>query len=294
MPRGQTTWPAALSGLDGPSDTPARLTLFCLTAGSVVTHQNNETHSLNLSLTDLSRTQSFTHRLLVMRQAMLDHWSLTPSRTVDLNLLCRPCGVGRVKEDFSIIAPRATPSARPVVSTPTQAREPNGRPRCMVHSISLTGSRTTGQVADGRASCRRRHHLRLPRRRRRLFSQAVPYTARPESRSHGCGPRRRHRPRGRRTHDGAAVTQAQAWPTCMLVLNAEYRRPVGAWRLAVSVPPDRRDALKPPRRSPLRDARRAAPAAGRVPCEPPSRIPHRMLRLAAARLNPAARANETG
>ena len=41
--RGQTTRPASLSWLDGTSDTTTRLTLFCLTANSVLTDQNTDT-----------------------------------------------------------------------------------------------------------------------------------------------------------------------------------------------------------------------------------------------------------
>ena len=55
LPSGQTTWYAALSGLDGPFYTTARLTLFCWTATSVVTQ------------TPMLITQSYTHWPLSVR-----------------------------------------------------------------------------------------------------------------------------------------------------------------------------------------------------------------------------------
>ena len=64
VPRGQTIWSTALSGLDGPSDMTTRLSLFGCTAGTVVT-QSTHSHPLNVSLTGLS----------VWGQAMLGRWS---------------------------------------------------------------------------------------------------------------------------------------------------------------------------------------------------------------------------
>ena len=54
MPRGQTTWStaAALSGLDGPSDTATSLSLFGCTASAVVTQKHTFTHTIFHSVAD--------------------------------------------------------------------------------------------------------------------------------------------------------------------------------------------------------------------------------------------------
>ena len=64
VPSGQTTWPAALGGLDGPSvvasDTNTKLRLFCWTAGSVVTQTQREGNGWPVEGKEILGTESTT------------------------------------------------------------------------------------------------------------------------------------------------------------------------------------------------------------------------------------------
>ena len=64
MPRGQTTWPAALCGHDGPSvvasDANTKLRLFCWTAGSVVTQTQREETGWPVEGKEILGTESTT------------------------------------------------------------------------------------------------------------------------------------------------------------------------------------------------------------------------------------------
>ena len=71
MPRGQTTWPAALCGLEGKSDTTARHSLFCWTTSSVGIQTQTFNHTI---FSYVSRREA---------ELCLVAGPLTPSLTLD-------------------------------------------------------------------------------------------------------------------------------------------------------------------------------------------------------------------
>ena len=107
MPRGQTTWSTALTGLDGPSDITTRLSLLSCTAGPVVTQAHTFTHSIIFHSLDSQCEDTIClvtgpNTIQDCRQdpPALMGWGRQVPLQCELNLLGRPCGTGWVNKDF--------------------------------------------------------------------------------------------------------------------------------------------------------------------------------------------------
>ena len=110
MPRGQTTWPTVLSGLDGPLDTSTRLSLFgCTATSAVVTQTRTFTHSIFNSLASQREAKLF---LVTGSNIIKDcrpnpppvmGWGRLAPFLCQLNVLSRPVGAGWDNKDVFIL-----------------------------------------------------------------------------------------------------------------------------------------------------------------------------------------------